>query len=220
MPHFICNHLFWLHAVCAYTEYLRSWNHWGSLFLNLCSFYYLCVAASHQEGDFKESSSGFQHCCVVIFQPSDSKHRGRSLTVARSQLMTDIGEYDFYFLCLPQKITICLCFNLNCAARTKKYWVGGLHGHLGCTEADSSAKGIFFAKTICKKKKKQIHNSGLRQLGCVVLELCFELEAERCVKETMREIGVYLLFYWQLIDGSCLLSIKKDALPWGYLHTA
>lgn len=25
----------------------------------------------------------------------------------------------------------------------------------------------------------------------------------------MSEIGVYLFFYWQLIDGSCLLSIKK-----------
>lgn len=122
----------------------------------------------------------------------------------------------FIFCPPPQKkITICLCFNLNCAAGTKNYWVGGLHGHLGCTEADSSAKGIFFAKTICKKKK-QTNNSGLRQLGCVVLELCFELEAERCVKETMGEIGVYLFFYWQLIDGSCLLSIKKDALPWGY----
>lgn len=42
----------------------------------------------------------------------------------------------------------------------------------------------------------------MRQLGCVVLELGFELEAERCVKETMSETGVYLFFYWQLIDGS------------------
>lgn len=53
----------------------------------------------------------------------------------------------------------------------------------------------------------------MRQLGCVLLELRFELEAERWVNETMRETGVSLFFYWQLIDGSCLLSIKKDALP-------
>lgn len=91
-----------------------------------------------------------------VWRLHDLECRGIDMTVARLPLIPDIKRvYFFHLQKNPSSLTIktCLCFNFNSTAGAKMYWVWGQHGHLSCTEADSSAKGIFFAKSIWKKSK-------------------------------------------------------------------